>query len=75
MQPINSLRLAVVTGASSGIGRSIVERLCKQKINVVMVALDDKVLETAHREISDLYRDVKVRKCGVDLSSVRVCAF
>lgn len=62
---------AVVTGASSGIGRSIVERLCGQQVNVVMVALNDDVLATAHREISARFPAVVVRKCGVDLSDVR----
>ena len=34
---------ALVTGGSSGIGKAIVERLCAQGINVIIVAVPDKV--------------------------------
>jgi len=36
---------AVVTGASTGIGRAITEKLVSQGINVVLVALDDQFFE------------------------------
>lgn len=42
---------ALVTGSSSGIGKVLTEKLCEQGLNVVMVALDDKLLEESHKEI------------------------
>jgi len=43
-QKYNS-KWAVVTGASSGIGRAISEKLASQGINVVLVALDNELLK------------------------------
>jgi len=66
---ISSSCLALVTGASSGIGKAITEKLAQQKINVVMVALDDKVLEDSFNELKGKYTSVEFRSCGADLST------
>mmetsp|Transcript_10396 Transcript_10396/g.20409 ORF Transcript_10396/g.20409 Transcript_10396/m.20409 type:complete len:311 (-) Transcript_10396:184-1116(-) len=59
---------ALVTGASSGIGKAIVERLCGQGLNVVMVALDDATLKEAHAEMQKRFPMLKVMLVGADLS-------
>jgi hypothetical protein len=42
---------ALVTGSSSGIGRALTTKLAKQGINVVMVAIDDKLLTDVHAQM------------------------
>lgn len=59
---------AIVTGASSGIGRAIAKKLASQGVNVVLVALADKALEDAHAELNQKYPGVKLRAVGADLS-------
>jgi len=59
---------AIVTGGSSGIGKSIVERLCQQGINVIIVAVPEKVLDETTAEMTSRFPDVQVKKVGVDLS-------
>lgn len=55
---------ALVTGASSGIGRAIVEKLAGQGINVVMVALDDPLLNDSHKDLCQQYPKLKFIKLG-----------
>jgi len=57
----------LVTGASSGIGREISERLAQQGLNVVLVALADELLETTYKELTETYKKVKFVKCGCNL--------
>jgi len=59
---------AIVTGGSSGIGKSIVERLCQQGINVIIVAVPEKMLDETTAEMTSRFPEVVVTKVGVDLS-------
>jgi len=59
---------ALVTGASSGIGRAISEKLAKQGINIVLVALDDPLLADVHKTLTAQYPNLEFRAVGVDLS-------
>ncbi len=52
---------ALVTGSSSGIGKVLTEKLCEQGLNVVMVALDDKLLEESHKDIVAKFPGVQAR--------------
>eukprot|EP00035_Acanthoeca_spectabilis_P034803 m.30989 g.30989 ORF g.30989 m.30989 type:complete len:321 (-) comp6875_c0_seq1:470-1432(-) len=58
---------ALVTGASSGIGRAIVEKLAQQEVNVVMVALDDQLLADSHADLCKMYPNLKFIKLGCNL--------
>jgi short-subunit dehydrogenase len=58
----------LVTGGSSGIGKAIAEKLAKQKINVVIVSLDDDLLKNTTKEMKERFPDVEFRAIGVDLS-------
>ncbi|EFC45754.1 short-chain dehydrogenase/reductase [Naegleria gruberi] len=61
---------AMVTGGSSGIGASLVEKLLRdQKMNVVIVALEDKLLTDFTKKMQETYKDRKVVAIGVDLSN------
>jgi len=60
---------AVVTGASSGIGRAITEKLASQGINVVLVALDNELLKNFHADLKSQYPKLEFRAVGVDLSN------
>ena len=64
---------AVVTGASSGIGRSISERLAHYGVSVVLVAVPDEVLEKTHTELRAKYPKVQVR-AGRPPAPARVAA-
>jgi len=61
------VKWALVTGASTGIGRAITEKLAKQGINVVLVALDDQFLKDFFKKIQADYPTLKFRSIGVDL--------
>jgi len=58
---------ALVTGGSSGIGKSLVQKLAKQKLNVVIVALDDELLRNFYKEIAETYPSLQFRAVGVNL--------
>lgn len=59
---------AVVTGGSSGIGRAIVEKLVRQGMNVVIVALQDKLLDDFYAQLCREHPHLKFRKVGVSLA-------
>ncbi|HEF8773623.1 SDR family NAD(P)-dependent oxidoreductase [Providencia manganoxydans] len=60
---------AVITGASSGIGRSIAKAFAKKGMNIIAVARRDNLLVKLKDEIAGINPDIKVivKKC--DLSS------
>ena len=59
---------AVVTGASSGIGKALTVSLAGQGINVVLVALEDELLNTTYSELRKQFPERQFRKVGVDLT-------
>jgi len=60
---------ALVTGASSGIGKSLAIKLAEQGLNVVLVAIDEPLLETTFVELKERFgARVEFRKVGCDLS-------
>jgi len=60
---------ALVTGGSSGLGKALCEKLAKHGLNVVVVALEDKLLDGTVAELQKAYPDVEIRKVGVNLAS------
>jgi uncharacterized protein len=58
---------AVVTGASSGIGRALAIELAAKNINLILVALPDTGLSETALQISNEY-NVEVKFCELDLT-------
>ncbi|PNH08633.1 3-ketoacyl-CoA reductase [Tetrabaena socialis] len=58
---------ALVTGGSSGIGKSIATRLARQGLNVVLVALGDELLDKTFDELKAAYPKCQFRKVPVNL--------
>lgn len=59
---------ALVTGAGSGIGKSLAFKLASQGLNVVIVSIDDDLLKTTMKEIKAAYPDLEFRSVGVTFS-------
>ena len=60
---------ALVTGSSSGIGKSIAFALAKQGVNVVLVALQEPLLDETFEELKASFGDRKFLKIGVNLGA------
>eukprot|EP00798_Chlamydomonas_sp_ICE-L_P010127 gene10127-8027_t len=58
---------ALVTGGSSGIGKSIAVKLAKQGLNVVIVALQDQLLDSTYDELKETFPKLQFRKVAVNL--------
>eukprot|EP00695_Tsukubamonas_globosa_P001431 TRINITY_DN2455_c0_g1_i1.p1 TRINITY_DN2455_c0_g1~~TRINITY_DN2455_c0_g1_i1.p1 ORF type:complete len:149 (+),score=51.98 TRINITY_DN2455_c0_g1_i1:46-492(+) len=56
-------RWAVITGSSSGIGKALAERLAQQGLNIVLVALQDKLLDETFQTFKDKYPRSSVPRC------------
>jgi len=59
---------SLVTGAGSGIGKSLAFKLASQGLNVVLVSIDDDLLKTTMKEIKAAYPDLEFRSVGVTFS-------
>jgi NADP+-dependent farnesol dehydrogenase len=65
-------KVAVVTGASSGIGKAIVIKLAKNGINVVGLARRSELVEEYAKELGDSKGKIYAHKCDVaSLESVK----
>ncbi len=62
------IKYALVTGASSGIGKCICKSLYTKGYNLVIISSDNDKLEKAYGEISSLRADGKIYTFCVDLS-------
>jgi 3-oxoacyl-[acyl-carrier protein] reductase len=66
-------RAAIVTGASRGIGRAIVEQLAQEGVRILLVARDRAALAEAAREVSDRHKVAAVTHIA-DLSQSHAAA-
>ena len=64
--------IALVTGASSGIGRDIVRELAKRGYNIIAVARGKEALENLKEELEKEYK-VQVDVQAIDLISREAC--
>lgn len=62
-------RYALVTGASSGIGREMAFQLAAQQYSLIIAARNTDALEKVRTEIEALHAPVKVHVCACDLST------
>eukprot|EP00891_Asterochloris_glomerata_P001686 jgi/Astpho2/1686/e_gw1.00032.150.1_t len=60
---------ALVTGASSGIGKAIAKQLAAQNLNVVLVALPGQELDGTMVELQKQHHTQQFRKVGVNLGA------
>ena len=55
-------KVAVVTGASSGIGKAIAESLAKQGVRLILIARRNDKLELLKRELQSYNEGKNIRK-------------
>ena len=60
---------AVVTGSSSGIGKSLAIKLAQQGVNVVLVAIQEQILDDTVAELKAQFKERKFIKVGVNLGT------
>jgi hypothetical protein len=60
---------ALVTGASSGIGLAVARRLAEQGFNIVIVAIQDKLLDEVVKSFREEFKGQEFRQVGVNLAS------
>lgn len=63
---------ALITGASSGIGRDMARELAKKKYNLVIVSRNKEELEKVAKELEEKYK-IKVETIDSDLSVAENC--
>ena len=59
---------AVIVGATGGIGKAIVENLCKNNVNVVLVARNAEALQAMQAELKRQYPQLQLQSLCCDLS-------
>ncbi|KAK9804517.1 hypothetical protein WJX73_002936 [Symbiochloris irregularis] len=67
LKKLYSARWALVTGGSSGIGKSLAKSLAEQGLNVVLVAYPDALLDQTHKELVTAYPQLTFRKVAANL--------
>ena len=60
---------ALVTGASSGIGKALAKELAGQGLNVVLVSLKESILDETFDELKKTFPEREFRKIGVNLGT------
>lgn len=70
-------KVAVVTGAASGIGRATAERFAQEGARVVLADIDEERLEAVTQSIRSAGGDVRCRRCDVsqEVEVVSLMAF
>ena len=59
---------AVIVGATGGIGKAIVENLCKNNVNVVLVARNAEALQSMQTELKRQFPQLQLQSLCCDLS-------
>ncbi len=65
--------LALITGASSGIGRDMARELAKVGYNLALVARNQEGLDQIKNELEKEYPNIKVQTLAMDLSCIENC--